>query len=444
MRRYALLALLLCCGGGVAQDVPAVDLLSMPAALRKRNISSKGAGCCTFRSAEYAAHWQHEPALFGLPEWMKNKGIAGGGTPDKQARMVEMIAKDRGLPAPKFAQYEGRDPSVIELCLKTGRAPGVTWNGNHMLTCVHLDDARGAIVDNNAPDRVQWFSRSEFLRRWTAGGGGWVFVLLAPAPTPPPSGGVQEDPPPGGVTLDYRWQEAGMKGHYFLFRNGKQAGYYDGEKYLPLLSPGQFGAACEPPVELPGEQIGGLEWRPSGIERAELNGRTVAKRRVIEALSGFDGHEDGPPDDSDKPWLTIIGQKADRDRVINDLETHPALREIAAGHRVQCYAPDYWAVQGFGFRTDGRPTIYVQDAAGRVLHRQDDYDGAEQLAGALRRPGPYDPATDPDRRKKPEPKPDAKPAEPLPPVEQWPWQTGTIGALAGALGALLASRKKGA
>jgi hypothetical protein len=101
-------------------------------------------------------------------------------------------------------------------------------------------------------------------------------------------------------------------------------------------------------------------------------------------------------------------------------------------------------VQGFGFRTDGRPTIYVQDAAGRVLHRQDDYDGAEQLAGALRRPGPYDPATDPDRRKKPEPKPDAKPAEPLPPVEQWPWQTGTIGALAGALGALLASRKKGA
>ena len=50
---------------------PMVDLLAMPRALRPANVASKGSGCCTFRSAEWAAQWQHEPALYGLPEWMQ-------------------------------------------------------------------------------------------------------------------------------------------------------------------------------------------------------------------------------------------------------------------------------------------------------------------------------------------------------------------------------------
>ena len=54
-----------------------------------------------------------------------------------------------------------------------------------------------------------------------------------------------------------------------------------------------------------------------------------------------------------------------------------------------------------GFVTAGRPTIYVQDATGRVLHRQDDYDdGPEGLASALRELDPdYRPEADVDLRK---------------------------------------------
>jgi hypothetical protein len=225
-----------------AQDVPTVDLLSMPKELRPHNISSKGLGCCTFRSAEYAARWQNVPQLFGLPEWMREQGIAGGGYPGKQAAVVEKISRARNLPVPAIVQYEGNDPSIIELALKTGRLPGITWNGNHMLSCVHLDGERGAIVDNNSPHRVQWYSRSEFLRRWKMGGGGWVFILLAPAPPHPPQANRVPDLVPPRVYAD-RAQYRGEDGEYSwrhgdgvrsnLFRGGVQVGHWDGEKYLP-------------------------------------------------------------------------------------------------------------------------------------------------------------------------------------------------------------------
>ena len=54
-----------------------------------------------------------------------------------------------------------------------------------------------------------------------------------------------------------------------------------------------------------------------------------------------------------------------------------------------------------GFVTTGKPTIYVQAPDGKVLHRQDDYQGgAPELAEAIRRIDPnYDPKKDFDLRK---------------------------------------------
>jgi hypothetical protein len=125
-----------------------------------------------------------------------------------------------------------------------------------------------------------------------------------------------------------------------------------------------------------------------------VNGRPVSREAAIKAI------EEGVPDDAGRPRLTLIGAKEDCQRVLKDLAGDPALKPYADKYLVQDYRPDNWAVK-CGFKTDGSPVIYAQDAAGKVLHRQDDYEGgAQALATALRKADPaYDPKADPDKRK---------------------------------------------
>lgn len=305
---------------------PQVDLLQMGAENLPRNISSKGAGCCTFRSAEFAARWQNEPALYGLPEWMRERGIRGGGDPTKQAEMVRAISQARGLPVPGFVQYEGSNPApVIEAVLKGGRLACVTWLPGHMLTCVHLDAQRCGILDNNGPVRVDWYSRQEGLRRIGQGRGAWVFALTA---SPPP----------------------------------------------PRIAPATFEAGVSPDTPGPAESrgvAGGLEWTPPATERFTLSGREVSREQALAAL------QDGLPDDSALPRLTAVG--VDRSRLLADLGP------LAAGLRIQVYRGGEWAVsaaRGFG------PGVVVQDAAGAVLYRRADYDAPELLRRLKGEPDP--------------------------------------------------------
>lgn len=133
-----------------------------------------------------------------------------------------------------------------------------------------------------------------------------------------------------------------------------------------------------------------------GQERYGLNGRPVGAHEARQAVTG-----DGAiPDDRNKLRLTVIGDEAQRRQVCHDLASAPELADFRGRYAVQDYPPDHWAVARAGFATDGRPTIYVQDAGGKVLHRQDDYRGPADLAGALRRADPgYDRRRDPDLRK---------------------------------------------
>jgi hypothetical protein len=130
-------------------------------------------------------------------------------------------------------------------------------------------------------------------------------------------------------------------------------------------------------------------------ETLTLNGVPIAKERVWEVLRGK-----SLADDSGKPRLTIIGADKDCARVLNDLERSP-LQDWKDQVLVQSYPPTHWAVTRAGFYAAGHPTIYVQASDGKVLHRQDDYDGGpEALAEAIRRADPkYDPKNDPDLRK---------------------------------------------
>ncbi len=405
-------------------DEPAVDLLSMPSNLRPRNCGGRdGAGLCVFTSIQYAATWQNEPKLKDLQKHMK--GEPGGGYPSKVAAMITKYG-----PGAKYIQYEGRDPSIIELALRTGRVPCITWQGNHMLCCVYLDQSRAAILDNNAPDRLSWFDRNTFLSKWTAGGGGWVVVLLQPAPPPPPKGPPMpqdhaREEPAGGVQNDYRWEDGSRPDTYTLWdQRGKQVGFWDGYVYRPLIN-GSFAAPCEAPCALPFRELSGVsDWtRRENVYL--LNGRPATRAKALRAFAGASIEAD-VPDDSVLPHLTIIGPAADRAPVEEDLRSNPALAGVLGQYRVQSYDPSEWAVQGFGFAATGHPTIYVQDPCGKVLHHQEDYaGGAEALANAIRRPDPnYKPAADPDRRK-----------APLLPFAMPPWMLAIPGAMGGFVAA---------
>src|SRR6266851_4182190 len=127
----------------------------------------------------------------------------------------------------------------------------------------------------------------------------------------------------------------------------------------------------------------------------------IAKNEVYSVNGRIVTQPGGPPipDDSGKLHLTIIGSDAERRRVLQDLATAPELAEFRDRFLVQDYPPDHWAVALCGFFTAGHPTIYLQLPSGKVLHRQDDYDGPKPLADALRRAAAdYQSNQDPDLR----------------------------------------------
>ena len=182
-------------GGRVSPDGAVELVCDLPASQRKKNIASKGLGCCVFRSIDYAARWQQVPALYDLPEQLVQAGIPGGGYPEK---VDEVLA--RFGPDVSYLQDTSGDADILEAILKTGRLPCVTYSGHdchysagiaHMVCLPYFDRQTGwaCISDNNYPgaDQFVWMSPDEFLKRWKGGGGGgWVFALLAPPPPLPP------------------------------------------------------------------------------------------------------------------------------------------------------------------------------------------------------------------------------------------------------------------
>jgi hypothetical protein len=95
--------------------------------------------------------------------------------------------------------------------------------------------------------------------------------------------------------------------------------------------------------------------------------------------------------------ITVIGPASACVQVQADLANHAALARYKGRVVVQAYRPDHPLIQGLGFVTSGNPVIYIQAPNGAVLHRQNDYRGAEKLAEAIRKADPsYDPAKDPD------------------------------------------------
>lgn len=169
-------------GGPVSPDGKAYVACDLPPDLRTVNVGGvDGAGLCVFSSIGHSARWQNEKRLWDIQKAMRQE--RGGGWPEK----VEVMLAKYG-PGAEYLQYLGDDPAVIELALRTGRMPAVTYNGNHMVSLIYLDQQWACVLDNNfvGANELRWHPRAEFLDLWRKGGQGWAVVLLAPRPPAPP------------------------------------------------------------------------------------------------------------------------------------------------------------------------------------------------------------------------------------------------------------------
>lgn len=194
-----------------------------------------------------------------------------------------------------------------------------------------------------------------------------------------------------------------------LFRNGKQIGIYvlsagdyfrrDGSAYPKAPLPtGIKPPSPRPPVEVVGPPAPPQELPNYGIDLDQINrsrsyainGQLASRDDAHDALQGK------LSDDSARLRVTVIGSPADCDKVQRDIDTHAAFKDLRSRIHVKCYAPDNPMVD-VGFVKDGTPTIYCQTPGGKVLHRQDVYEGPEKLAEAVRKADPkYTPTADPN------------------------------------------------
>jgi hypothetical protein len=145
------------------------------------------------------------------------------------------------------------------------------------------------------------------------------------------------------------------------------------------------------------------EWQTHGVDQTKLaqrecyriNGIEVPKEQGLRAIG-----EAVIPDDSRSPRVVVLGSAGARQKVADDWSKSPNLVPFKDKAILQAYAADDWAVKDVGYTQTADPTIYVVDAGGKVLHRQEGYSGPPQLAQALRRADPdYDPKKDPDLTK---------------------------------------------
>jgi hypothetical protein len=180
-------------GGPLGPDGKTEVTCDLPVSERKHNVGGRdGAGLCVFTSIMHAARYQSELRLLNFQDQMRQE--PGGGYPQK----VDAMIKKYG-PGTQYVQYEGNSPEILKTAMKTGRMPGVTYNGHdvhyggsiaHMVSLVAYDEAHdlACILDNNfvGENELVWLSCNEFLKRWKGGGQGWAIVLLAAPPPPVP------------------------------------------------------------------------------------------------------------------------------------------------------------------------------------------------------------------------------------------------------------------
>ena len=231
----------------------------------------------------------------------------------------------------------------------------------------------------------------------------FLAAVLAAAQCP---GGSCPIPPRTAPPLCLEWRSHPEEAHRaYLFVNGRQVGGYDAEcdewrdfdaarnSWSEPLT--LFPRRCVKAAQLAVPNFGIMQAKLNGTTaHHSINGQAVSETDAMAALQGK------LTDDSQKLRLTIIGPESLRRPVLVDFESNPNLAALKDKVLVQSYDPSHWAVANAGFRTTGQPSIYLQAPDGKVLHRQDEYRGPDELAEAIRKADPnYKPELDPDLNK---------------------------------------------
>ncbi|MEO8082688.1 MAG: hypothetical protein ABI780_02635 [Ardenticatenales bacterium] len=343
-----------------------------------------GAGLCVFTSCEVAGRWQNIPSLVGLQQYMTTR--AGGGWPEKLDEVLAAFTKSTGQALPAYVQHTGGDQAFLELALRTGRMPCVTYAGNdgfysstigHMVDLAALTANEAAIIDNNRPGSWVWMTRAEFLARWRDNNGGWAVVFLDPPPPPYPSPAgrfeqcvdgscrklprvvlpaptfVPYTPAPASIDEPYQWKGPyadGTNGDwYMLVRGALDVGYFDRRGWHRATRPGFFGADAEgeppvPPPAIAGATVNyGVDTtriRGTG-KRYFLNGAEVHRAVCFGALGALASLTD----DRGLYNLAAVGDASFLGRVNAALKALPD--DVKAKLHVQVYQPGHWAAVQF-------------------------------------------------------------------------------------------------
>jgi len=227
-------------------------------------------------------------------------------------------------------------------------------------------------------------------------------VAIAPAPIKGWGGGGCPTADPVGPTLPvvtspstpYTWEAWTSQGPgVWKLRDrsdGNCAGCYraDDGHYYPWLGNGVWGEPTTPPINPPAAPLTGVvsDRIPPGVR--SINGHPVTAAVEEATLTSAGGTL---TDDSNKPFLVVVGTKDECDAVENDLTTRPELSALRSGVLFQSYRPNEWPVGNL--YAGGHPDIVLEDHSGNVLGRLSSYPGPD----GLRKIDPnYNPSLDPN------------------------------------------------
>ena len=422
-------------------------MTELPPSLQAHNISSRGQGCCVFRSTDHAGRYADIPQVIGFPEWIQSKGEPGGGTPHNWESRLKAISAERGLPVPEYMLIvDGKDPSILAQALQTGHMVCITYSHSpsgrynnqhiaHMVNLVYADGTNFAVLDNNycgTENCIEWMNLQEFQSSCMSGGTYWAHFFLKPGPPPIPKN------PKGGQMIytmatmaalmapsapepNYEWKPFADNdpSQVQLTLNGVQVGVYKVEtgEYFPIRTLSgvrTFGVSCAPPVPYLNQGIGNYRNTKAGYY---LNGVSVTPDAASHAIQ-----QSAPLPTTNKPHLVLIGSKADTDKAATTIQ--PYADKLV----VHSYAPDFWFVGANNLKPGA--TILASD--GTAMHYQPTLDSPTLTAAVATAVGakpdpnnPFDPSKVPDLTK-----PTVVPLLPVLPIDK---STGTLAIVCGGL-----------
>jgi hypothetical protein len=185
---------------------------------------------------------------------------------------------------------------------------------------------------------------------------------------------------------------------------------------LLLAASCSFAQQGPPDGHIPMQNFGVDLSKLSNTPRYEVNGKTATKAAVFEAI-GADSRFPRA-----RAHLTVIGTRDEQAQARKAVESYG----VPVPHDVAVHYYDVASPLVAKHNQDGKPTVYVQDGTGKVLHLQKD---ASDLRPALVAAGVLPPLPKPTPEPKVEPTPTPEPkVEPAPEAGSSVW--GTIQILA--------------